>query len=149
LARKRIPLEQKLTAKGKINGRPLEWTDELIEIEAEELQSWAILENSIMLTKFCANRCLFEEDISNFAANNSKFDKALKYAKMQIAARREEMTNKEQMNYGVYQRYQAMYDPFIHKHERAEKAYEAELKRQIVAGVGGNVTLNITDYGKS
>jgi hypothetical protein len=150
LVRKRIPLEQKTTAKGKVYGRPIEWTDELIEKEADALLEWCQQDDAIMLTKFCATREILAEDLSHWEHNNVKFAKALKLAKLNIAARREEMVNKEQMNYGVYQRYQAMYDPLIHKHERAEKAYEAELKKQIVAGAGqSNISLNITDYGKS
>jgi hypothetical protein len=59
------------------------------------------------------------------------------------------MVNKDQINYGAYNRYAAVYDPLLFHHERAEKAYEAELKRQIVAGATGNVTVNLTDYSKS
>tara|TARA_R110000868_G_scaffold185920_2_gene428005 strand:+ start:251 stop:700 length:450 start_codon:yes stop_codon:yes gene_type:complete len=149
LARKRIPLEDKITANGKIYGRPIEWTDERIEDLADKLLFWCRQDDSIMLTKFCADNEIIASELSHFEENNNKFAKALKLAKLNIAARREQMVNEEKMNYGVYQRYQAMYDPLIHKHERAEKAYEAELKKQIVAGANGNVTLNITDYGKS
>ena len=150
MARKRVPLEQKTTPKGKVYGRPIEWTDELIEKEADALLEWCQRDDAIMLTKFCAEREIIADDISHWEANNNKFARALKLAKLNIAARREEMVNKEQMNYGVYQRYQAMYDPLIHKHERAEKAYEAELKKQIVAGANnGNISINLTDYSKS
>ena len=149
MARKRIPLEDKITANGKIYGRPIEWTDERIEDLADKLLFWCRQDDSIMLTKFCADNEIIASELSHFEENNNKFAKALKLAKLNIAARREQMVNEEKMNYGVYQRYQAMYDPLIHKHERAEKAYEAELKKQIVAGANGNVTLNITDYGKS
>lgn len=149
MGRKRIPLEQKITKNGKVYGRPIEWTDELIEKLADNLLEWSQRDDSIMLTKFCAENEIIPDDIARWETNNNKFGRALKLAKINIAYRREEMVNKEQMNYGVYQRYQGMYDPMLTKHERAEKAYEAELKRQIVSNSGGNISINLTDYGKS
>ncbi len=149
MAKKRVPLAEKTTSKGKIYGRPIEWTDEKIEKLADDLLEWCRRDDSIMLTRFCADNEIIASELSYYEENNDKFSKALKLAKLNIAARREEMANSEQINYGVYQRYQGMYDPMLTKHERAEKIFEAELKRQIVAGASGNVTVNITDYGKS
>ena len=147
MARKRIPLEEKTTANGKVYGRPIEWTDELIEQEADALLEWCRRDDSIMLTKFCAEREIIADDIAHWELNNTKFARALKLAKLNIAQRREQMVNSEQMNYGVYQRYQGMYDPFLTKFERAEKAYEADLRNQSIADAL-NYVVQTTNYNK-
>jgi len=150
LVRKRVPLAQKILPSGKINGAPIQWTDELIQKEADALAEWSKSDTCHKLLDFCIERDLIYEDIEYFESISPTFSRCLKKAKLKIAANREDMVNKEQINYGAYSRYINMYDPMLYKHERAEKAYEAELKKQIVAGANqGNVTLNITDYGKS
>jgi len=151
MVRKRVPPDQKKPfASGKYNGRPIEWTNDLIEKEAEALFEWTNSECPHKLLDFCNLRGILVDELYYFADISPNFSRALKIAKQTIAANREEMVNKDQMNYGAYNRYAALYDPLLHRYERAEKAHEAELKKQIVAGsAGGNVTLNITDYGKS
>lgn len=151
MVRKRVPPEQKITKNGKILGTPIKWTQDLIDIETEALYEWMQSDLAHKLLDFCNSRNLLLDDLQYFESICPIFSRTLKMAKQKIAANREEMVNKEQINYGVYNRYAALYDPLLFHHERAEKAYEAELKRQIVAGANGtgNVTLNITDYGKS
>ena len=148
LVRKRVPLEKKTTKNGKLNGTPIVYTDEIIENYADELLDWVQDEKNYILLGFCNERMIIADNLAIWADCNPKFARSLKIAKQTIAQRREDMANKDQLNYGVYQRYQGMYDPNLHKFERAEKAYEAELKRQIISNSGGNISLNITDYGK-
>ena len=149
LVRKRLPPDQKKPfPSGKYNGAPIQWTQELIDKETQALFEWQQLDTSYKLLDFCNSRELILDDMQYFESICPRFSRTLKMAKQKIAANREEMVNKEQLNYGVYNRYAALYDPLLNHYERAEKAYEAELKKQIVAGSGGNVTLNITDYGK-
>lgn len=58
------------------------------------------------------------------------------------------MASTEQMNYGVYQRYQALYDPMLHKTEREEKIFDAELKKSIVNSADGPINVIINDISK-
>jgi hypothetical protein len=149
LVKKRLPPDQKKPfPSGKYNGRPPIWTDDKIEAETQALIEWTNSECPHKLLDFCNLREILVDELYYFADISPGFARALKIAKQTIAANREEMVHKEQINYGAYNRYAALYDPLLLQHERAEKAYEAELKRQIVAGGNGNVTLNITDYGK-
>lgn len=148
MPRKRVPPAQKVLPSGKLKGAPITWTTELIEAETDALFEWINSDCPHKLLDFCNSRELLIDDLYYFADISPRFSRALKMAKQTIAANREEMVNKDQINYGAYNRYVSFYDPMIHQHERAEKAYEAELKRQIVAGASGNVTVNITDYAK-
>lgn len=150
MVRKRVPPAQKILPSGKINGAPIKWTDELIQKEADALDEWSKSDTCHKLLDFCIQRDLIYEDIEYFESISPTFSRSLKKAKLKIAANREDMVNKEQINYGAYNRYVGLYDPMLKKYERAEKAYEAELKKQIVAGAnGGNISINLTDYGKS
>ncbi len=149
MVRKRVPPSQKITKNGKINGAPIQWTSELIDIETESLFQWLQSDTAHKLLDFCNERELILEDLYYFESISPRFSRTLKLAKQKIAANREDMVNKEQINYGAYNRYVSFYDPMIHQHERAEKTFEAELKKQIVAGGSGNISINLTDYGKS
>ena len=148
MVRKRVPPEQKIKPSGKIAGAPITWTDDLIQVEAEALNDWCQSDSCHKLLDFCHSRDLIYEDIEYLESISPAFSRCLKKAKQRIAQNRENMVNKEQLNYGAYNRYASMYDPMLKKHERAEKAYDAELKRQIVAGATGAINLNITDYSK-
>jgi hypothetical protein len=149
LVAKRIPKElKKVYPSGKCRGAPITWTDDLIQTEAFALYEWQLSDTCHKLLDFCNQRELLLEDLYYFESISPNFSRTLKMAKQKIAANREEMVNKEQINYGAYNRYAAVYDPLLYHHERAEKAYDAELKRQIVAGATGSINLNITDYSK-
>ena len=141
MVRKRVPPEQKkITKNGKLKGAPVSWTDELIDAETDALFDWMQCDNAHKLLDFCNARELLLDDLQYFESISPRFSRTLKMAKQKIAANREEMVNKEQINYGVYNRYAALYDPLLFHHERAEKAYEAELKKQINLKTGSNLT---------
>lgn len=128
MVRKRLAPELKIKPSGKCAGAPITWTDDLIQIEAEALHEWSKSDSCHKLLDFCNSRDLIYEDIEYLEAISPQFSRCLKKAKEKIALNREDMVNKEQLNYGSYNRYAALYDPMIKKHERAEKAYEAELR---------------------
>lgn len=114
-------------AKGHGCGRPKEYD---LDSLAQALSEWSQKDDSLNLLEFCNEQDLLAEYLSRWAKENVDFEQALKKAKQQIATRREKLVNKNAFNYGIYQRGQAMYDIFLHEHERAEKQFDADLKRK-------------------
>lgn len=114
-------------AKGcKTSGRP----GYDLDVEAKALDEWSKKPEAINLLGFTNERDYCAENLSVWAHKHKEFAKALKKAKERIALRREFWVNNERMNYGIYQRYQGMYDPLLHQYEREQKEFEAELKRK-------------------
>lgn len=130
-------------------GAPITWTTELIEAEAQALFEWLKSPTAHKLLDFCNEREILVDELYYFADISPNFSRALKMAKQNIAANREDMVNKELINYGAYNRYVSFYDPMIHQHERSEKVFDSDLKKKILSDCNGNISVNIIDYSKS
>jgi len=101
---------------------------------AESLDKWSLREDADHLGKWA----LLEEDlpcisyVNRFASESEEFAKAHKKAKLRIALRlRAKLHDKENpYNYGLFMRDISIYDQLLVDTERAEKMFDAELKRQ-------------------
>ena len=65
----------------KKNGRPLEWTEERINIEADFLIDWINNEDSYFLTQFMNQRDLDPKLLATFSERSPKFHQAFEKAK--------------------------------------------------------------------
>ncbi len=63
-------------------GRPIIWTDQRIEEEAEALREWLKGENNYYFYEFCYERDLPEEWPSRFAKKNERFNQAYRKARL-------------------------------------------------------------------
>lgn len=99
---------------------------------AEEIIDWVKHEDSINLTQFCADRGYTSELINRLVKKHDFFSYAYKIVKMKLAERRERLVNAELLNYGSYNRYQPVYDPFLHRFEEKQKNRDAARKKDIV-----------------
>jgi len=61
-------------------GRPREWTDERIEVEAEAFWDWLHLSNSFWFEQFAIERGYPDKYIVEFAKKNDKFRSVYEYA---------------------------------------------------------------------
>lgn len=116
------------TPQNYVFGRPAKFD---LVAEAQALLEWSTKESSLQLQDFCEERDLITIYLSEWAVEDKNFGLALKKAKDRIAARRTNLVNAGAMNYGVYNRYQGMYDHLLREDERAEKAYEANLRNKV------------------
>jgi hypothetical protein len=119
-------------ALGNEGGRPPKYD---LEKEADVLLEWAKKPDSTALYQFTNDKEYLYDDLDDFAIRSPKFSLALKKAKELIGQHREEHCNIGTMNYGVWSRSQAIYHAHLHKFERAEKAYEVELKTKADAAL--------------
>lgn len=63
-------------------GRPVEWTDEIIEKEAQELLIWLKQPQNFYFEDFCIERGYEAEYLSRWANRNKKFRQAYKMARL-------------------------------------------------------------------
>lgn len=110
-------------------GRPRVYDAEKI---AQELLEWVKDESSINFCSFCADRGYLPGLIWRLEKESQDFSDAYSLAKMKLAERRERYLNSELLNYGAWQRYQKDYDPFLFKHEEADRDKDAERKKGVV-----------------
>jgi hypothetical protein len=115
------------TPQNYVFGRPAKY--DLIQ-EANDLIAWAKNDNSINLLQFTNTKPYSAVKLSDFAKENEYFGEALRKAHEIIGERQQRLANEGKLNYGDYQRRIHMHDPILHASERAEKAYEAELKKK-------------------
>ncbi len=114
-------------AKGNPNsGRPLKYD---MEQEAIAIEEWSKKESAINLVGFVCERDICPDYIYDWADRSEVFSQALKKAKARLAERRERLMNQNAINYGSFNRYQDIYDPFLKRHEDEKKNYEAYLKK--------------------
>lgn len=110
-------------------GRPREYCPEKM---AEELTKWVKEEDSISMAQFCAERGYMPELIWRLNQESEEFSEAYTLARLRLAERRERHLNNNLLNYGAWQRYQRMYDPFLAKDEEDEKDKDAARRKGIV-----------------
>jgi hypothetical protein len=135
---KRTPTKR-LRVKRKENfdqGAPKTYDDNLI---MEQMLDWAKKEDSINICGFCVKYGYTPQLIWRLEQSNASFDIAYNLVKMQLSERRERLTNENKLNYGSYNRYQKMLDPFLSSHEDKEKDQDAERKKGIVQAEGQNL----------
>ncbi len=133
-------------AVGNCGGRPRLYHP---EEEAKAIDEWSKLDNSINLVGFCVYRDICPDYIYDWEKESTEFSQALKKAKARLADRREKMMNENKLNYGSFNRYQSVFDPFLYKHEDNLKAREAELKANADSKSQQPVNINIVDYSKA
>lgn len=109
-------------------GRPRVHNHELL---AKSLDEWSRKPDSIELLDWVNENDLYPQIVSRLSKEDENFCEALKKTKSKIAARRTKLANEDIINYGIYQRYQGMYDHFLKEDERDEKEYEANLRRKV------------------
>lgn len=107
------------------SGRPKELDP--IE-EAKALLEWLKKPTSTILLEFNTSRGYCRDRFHIWEKECVEFRDAYKLAKQTIAFRREQFLHSGNFNQAAWARYQSMYDKDLHEHERAEKAYEIELK---------------------
>lgn len=129
-------------------GRPVKHAADDADQLAVALLEWADKPTSIIFLEFCCDNKLSDDDIGQLARDYPNFTRALELVKRKIATRREQWLHEGKLNPGVFHRYQSMYDKTLLQHERAEKAYDAELKKSIVNASSAPVTVQIVDYTK-
>ena len=108
-------------------GRPIKWDKDK---EADRLLEWSEDENSVTLLNFCNQSGYPPEYLSVWSKENDKFSHALKLAKCRVGERREKLVSTGKLYHGAWQRGAAVYDHFIHTHERAVKEHEIKIKAQ-------------------
>lgn len=113
---------------GKLGGRPLVYSPEDV---ADELTKWSKKETSINLTGFFAEVEYLPDYVYMLMKVNEKFKNAVTFAKMRISERRERLCNSDLLNYGSYNRYQSIYDPFLKSFEDDEKDADAKRRRGV------------------
>ncbi len=111
---------------------------------AEELLEWVDDDDSLNFVQFCGDHGYLPGLIWRLDKESTEFSEAYAIAKMKLAARRERHLNAEIMNYGAYQRYQALYDPFLRRDETDEK--DADAKRQ--KGIKDSEQMNLIQLAK-
>lgn len=67
-------------------GRPVEWTDEIIEAMGDRLVEWAQGDTSFYLETFCKIERTYPQKLSELAGKNKKFAEDLKIAKAASAS---------------------------------------------------------------
>lgn len=106
-------------------GRPPKYD---LDKEADELLEWSKKPDSTAIYQFTDNKDYLADELDEFADRNVNFALALKKAKERIGQRREEHCNMGTMNYGVWNRSAAIYHSGLHKFEKAQKEFEANLR---------------------
>lgn len=110
-------------------GRPREYCPDKL---AEELTEWVKDEEAINMAQFCCERGYMPELIWRLDKESKNFSRAYTLARLRLAERRERLMNNNLLNYGAWQRYQRMYDPFLAKDEEEEKDKDAARRKGIV-----------------
>ncbi len=106
-------------------GRPSKY--DLVK-EAKDLDEWSKKPDSTSLYQFTNDKDYLHDELDDFADRCPIFALTLKKTKERIGQRREEYCNSGAMNYGVWNRSQALYHSKLHKFERAQKQFEADLR---------------------
>ncbi len=112
-------------ALGNEGGRPIEHDYSKL---AKDIVEWAKKPDSFNLIGFASSIGVLREQLYDFAAASVEFSHALIQTRQLIIINRERMVSSGQLHQSVYNRYASLHDKELLKHERAEKAYEIELK---------------------
>jgi hypothetical protein len=97
----------------------------------DEMEAWVEKEDSIAFVAFCYDNKYLPGLIWRLCQENEDFEDCYMLVKMKLAERRERLMNANLLNYGSWNRYQKMYDPFLDKAEEADKDKDAARKKGI------------------
>lgn len=117
------------------------------EEEAKMLLEWSLKDTSIEILEYINDRPYCSTYLSDMARENPILSEALKKTKERIALRRSKLANKNELNYGIYQRYQKMYDTTLREHEREELEIEIDIKKRI-SELNPPIKVEPIDYSK-
>lgn len=130
-------MTQRLEMEAKTPGRIKKYDGPTI---AMQLTAWVKKDDSINFVGFCADFSYPPYVITNLEKSCDEFAEAYILAKMRLAERRERLMNEDKLNYGSFARYQAMYDPFLGKHEEDEKERDSKRKLGIMIAEQANLS---------
>lgn len=128
--------EEYIAKKKHAGGRPVIYDPKDV---AAALIKWVKKEDSISLAAFCSEHKYLPDLIWRLEKSNNDFSEAYMIAKMTLAARRENMVNCDMLNYGAFNRYQHMYDPFLARMEENDKDKDAARRKGIVEAEQANL----------
>lgn len=112
-------------------GRPLEYTEEEIENQANDLLQWSLGDDALRLYGFVDKKPYAYSKLAEFAKKNIRFREALEKAKNRIADRREDLANHGMIASHVYNRTHHIYDSAAveTEDESKDKQLERDLKK--------------------
>lgn len=111
-------------------GRPPEYD---LTKQAKDLEVWSKKEDSTALCQFCVEQDIWADYIYEWDARSEEFSKALKKARMRIAARlRKKLHDKTfPYNYGLFMSELGSHDKFHHDYVESIKDNDAKRRREI------------------
>ena len=125
------------------NGRPIEWTEELIEQEATLLLEYANDPNSIVIGKHYGSRGYSYHDAIEWAEKNAIFRQAKVIATQMIASRREELGLKGVIDAGIVKATLATYDL---EHRKALTDMKTVLQLKAQGASGESVSVQVISF---
>lgn len=123
-------------------GRPIEWTDEKIEAEADYLLEWARLDDSLVLGSCYADRCYSYQDAIDWSVKNEKFREAKKRARTFVGSRREKGGIQGSLDSAIVRSSMGTYDP-------EHRAFLIEMKKCGENALQGPVKVEVVNYSKT
>lgn len=106
--------------------------------EAQDLDEWSLLEDSINLYAFVDKKPYLASELCEFAERCPEFAASLKRAKQRIALRRERMLCSGKLHIAAWGRSARLYDSLLKQQEDQDKDEDAARKAKIVAATPVN-----------
>ncbi len=106
--------------------RPIEWTDQLIELEADYLVEWARKSESLVMGTCYGSRGYSYHDAKEWSIKNIKFRQAKIQATTLVGARRELGGLINKLNSNIVARTMPLYDPDYNEHLKEQRKAESE-----------------------
>jgi len=100
--------------------------------EAQDLEEWSLLEDSINLYAFVDRKPYLANQLAEFAAVCPEFSSALKKAKNRIALRRERMLCEGKLHIAAWGRSSRLYDSLLKEQEDKDKDDDIARKQKLV-----------------
>lgn len=110
------------------NGRPPKYD---LEKEAADLLEWAKKPSSTAIYQFTRDKDYLADELDEFADRSVVFALSYKKAKEIVGQNREEYCNAGLMRDRVWERSAPLYHSKLHRFERAEKEFDAQIKSKI------------------
>lgn len=130
-------------------GRPIVYDEEMLTALADSLDAWSKTDEATNIKKWICNNDINPSRLSEWAKQSSKFSEALNKAKLRVALNREELAATGELNFGVYNRYQGMYDSMLLAHEEHVEEHKAKARAAAESKSAQPVTINVVDYSKA
>jgi hypothetical protein len=99
--------------------------------EAQDLEEWSLLEDSINLYAFVDRKPYLASELSEFAKRCPEFAESLKKAKNRIALRRERMLCAGKLHIAAWGRSARLYDTLLKNQEDQDKDDEVERQKKV------------------